>query len=382
LTYALLSKGVAVIRPQIFTFLLFAVLLLLLKVAEGGRLSALWAVPAVFALWVNLHGGFLAGLGILLVWIAACITRSLKDGRPRRAEIAFVAAGIAALGATLLNPYGMRLLTFLVRPATVVRSEISEWQPIAIVSTYGVTYLFFVTIAVTALAYTRRSRQFTTLVAFICLALAPLLATRHASLLALGAPLLLAEHIGDSWDRLSPRQAAQRTPWALAAIAAVVAVTLLWAALPRFRCIRIDPAVAIGYPARATATLRESGVTGNLATPFNWGEYTIWYLGPRVKVSVDGRRETVYSTAVLGENLRFATGLGNWDTLLDDRTDLVLTDRGEAAFNLMKLYPGWVSVHEDSVAAIFVREGSPMVARIVDTRVPALPADGAGLCFP
>jgi len=29
--------------------------------------------------------------------------------------------------------------------------------------------------------------------------------------------------------------------------------------------------------------------------PFNWGEYAIWHFGPRLRVSIDGRRETVYS---------------------------------------------------------------------------------------
>ncbi len=27
-------------------------------------------LPAMFALWANLHGGFLAGLAVLLVWTA------------------------------------------------------------------------------------------------------------------------------------------------------------------------------------------------------------------------------------------------------------------------------------------------------------------------
>jgi hypothetical protein len=382
--YFLLSKGVALLRPQIFTFLLFALLLLLLDEADRGRLPRLVAVPALFGLWANLHGGFLAGLGILFLWVFVRLAATLRGGRPWRPEGPFVLTAIAALAATLLNPHGARLLMFLVRPATVSRPEIIEWQPIAIASTYGITYLIFVALAAAALLYTRRPRRLTTVVAFACLALIPLLAIRHCPLLAVGAPLLLAEHLSDAWNRWSPSVPAgsQRTPRPLAVLAIIVAIALLWAARPRFGCIRIDPALAIGYPARAVATLRESRVEGNLAIPFGWGEYAIWFLSPRIKVSEDGRRETVYSDAVLADNLRFADGVGNWDALLRDRTDLVLVDKSHAAFNLMKLYPGWVSVYEDSVAAIFTRSGSSMVALIRDALPPTVPANGAGLCFP
>jgi hypothetical protein len=34
---------------------------------------------------------------------------------------------------------------------------------------------------------------------------------------------------------------------------------------------------------------------GRMATFFDWGEYLLWHLGPEIKVSMDGRRETVYS---------------------------------------------------------------------------------------
>ena len=35
---------------------------------------------------------------------------------------------------------------------------------------------------------------------------------------------------------------------------------------------------------------------------FDWGEYAIWHLSPSLRVSIDGRRETVYSDTVLREH--------------------------------------------------------------------------------
>ena len=48
---------------------------------------------------------------------------------------------------------------------------------------------------------------------------------------------------------------------------------------------------------------------GHLVTYFNWGQYALWHLGPALKVSMDGRRETVYSDRRLAEH-RLVTLVG------------------------------------------------------------------------
>ena len=44
------------------------------------------------------------------------------------------------------------------------------------------------------------------------------------------------------------------------------------------------------------AAAQLKGLSGNLWTSFDWGEYAIWHFGPVLRVSIDGRRETVYPT--------------------------------------------------------------------------------------
>ena len=48
--------------------------------------------------------------------------------------------------------------------------------------------------------------------------------------------------------------------------------------------------------------LLQGGEPGRLVTFFDWGQYAIWHLSPRLLVSMDGRRETVYSDARLDEH--------------------------------------------------------------------------------
>ncbi len=68
-------------------------------------------------------------------------------------------------------------------------------------------------------------------------------------------------------------------------------------------CIRIDPR---GTPdPEALAFFRDSGAHGRLLVWFDWGEYALWHLSPALRVSIDGRRETVYSADLQDRHLRF-----------------------------------------------------------------------------
>src|SRR5262249_24131648 len=97
---------VFVVRPQLFSIVLFAALLWVFKSVERGKTGRLWLLPIIFLLWTNLHGGWIVGLGVLLLWTAVTLTRFAASPIPRGACVAAVAASLAA---TLVNPYGFEL---------------------------------------------------------------------------------------------------------------------------------------------------------------------------------------------------------------------------------------------------------------------------------
>jgi hypothetical protein len=100
-------------------------------------------------------------------------------------------------------------------------------------------------------------------------------------------------------------------------------------------------------------------VSGNLAVEFDWGEYVIWHLGPQIKVSMDGRRETIYPDVIYQQNISFMLGRKNWDDLLKQRhTDMALVKKDAPDYKLLKLQPDWLMVFEDSKSALFVNRNS------------------------
>src|SRR5688500_9911690 len=64
-------------RPHMFSFAATAILLRLLEPGKTGRV--LWFVP-LFALWVNLHPGFLFGLGVLGVMTVGDLVEGVIGG--------------------------------------------------------------------------------------------------------------------------------------------------------------------------------------------------------------------------------------------------------------------------------------------------------------
>jgi hypothetical protein len=380
--------GLGTVRPQIFTYLFLAVELLILASAVPGREHRLWALPLLLVAWVNLHGGVLAGLAILGLWIAARGVGHLGDGTgpPLRRLAAVLQLGLLGVTCCLalsLNPYRSGLVRFLLRTATAPRPEITEWTPLGLTSLPGVLFLGLLVIGVFGVAGSDR-RKAEAIPVLGLSAILPLLSNRHYPLFALTLLVLGGEHIAVAMDRRWPPAAARPAgSRAVAAVGLTVSLLLLVLALPRFGCIRIEP-YYFTFPARAVALLKQADVRGNMAVPYDWGEYVLWHLGHGVKVSMDGRRETVYSDESYRQSHDFERGTGAWDALLKTGppTDFVLAPIGSPTANLLSRTDGWLPLYRDTLCVLFVNPGVRDIGRIVSAPVPSLPDNGGGLCFP
>src|SRR5262249_58041205 len=71
---------------------------------------AIFGLPAVTAVWSNLHGGWPAGFLFLAIALACCVLRWLGDRTNaehlQRARV-LVLVGAASAGAVLVNPHGL-----------------------------------------------------------------------------------------------------------------------------------------------------------------------------------------------------------------------------------------------------------------------------------
>lgn len=367
-------------RPQMFTILLFTMLLRELDRRDANSVRLLWTLPLMFLFWANLHGGFLAGVGVLCVWVIVEVIVG-EEPMPRRLFPMVVLA--VALLATLINPYGLDLWRFLVRTATVPRPEIIDWRPLAIASLKGVFYVVFLAGSAFILVREGRPRASMTIILAV-LAIMPLLAVRHLPLFVVAVLVITAEPLARLGNAV-PREEAPAHHPRVRSVASIlmigVGALLAFLSIPHFEGPRIVEFA--GQPARAIDVLSRSRAVGNLVVPFDWGQYALWHLHPRLRVSIDGRRETVYPDSLYRQNLRFLFGRGDWDELIEDHVaNIVLMPVGMPGANLMASRDGWVKVYQDSFSTIYTPIGSDALHKIRNTVPRDVPADGIGMVFP
>jgi hypothetical protein len=347
-----LQPALGTIRPHMFTILFTAIVFRVISLAENGRYRWLWVLPPVFALWVNFHGGFLAGLAFLGLW---SVVHTILN---RDKWLSIIPPVLLSFIAVLFNPYGLDLITFLLRTATVSRPEILEWQPIQLPTDLGIIYLVLLVIGALGLGFSRRYKPKPIIILFVVAAILPLASVRHLPLFALAMLIFAGEHIADAKTRIRlGKSNPQRIQSLLAYISIFLAIIILFWGYLNSRQIWITNKSITLFPTEIVSLIKESGIKGNLAVEFNWGEYVIWHLGPEIKVSVDGRRETVYSEEIYEANLSYLTGGEGWATLIDEYdTNIALITRNGPAYNLMKTKRGWDLIYENSTSALFASQ--------------------------
>ncbi len=282
---------VATIRPQVFSLTLFAALMFGLKRVREGAHGWLWLIPPLFAVWVNVHGGWIVGAGALAVFTACSMFDAAFTPRARGA---LVVAACAAAAATLANPYGPAMLDFLSKTVGPGRADIVEWQALDRLPPLAAA-LWTVPAAIAAIALWRKGRSVP--IAFIAIAVAlgvgAVRVARLGGFFAIAVGIVLAPAVAASTANR------ERTPWprgAAVIYGAATALLVLTASLVFGRHI-----VATGEwlpEPEAVEYVKSSHLRGRMLTWFDYGEYAIWHLSPDILVSMDGRRETVYSDAM------------------------------------------------------------------------------------
>ena len=352
LSASIMSWGF-LIRPQLFTFLAVALLWDRLHADAAGRgASCLATLPLLFVVWINTHGGSIAGLAIFAAYLVLEGVR--RDSRERRWLVLSFLLCAAALFA---NPYGYRLPAFLAHDLTRVR-QISEWSPIPLFDGSHLRFKLAVTLCLVG-AITNRGRPFWESGIIALGAIAAFRHERHAPLFAILAAPLLARTVSDLLQALhASLDRSGRQPAFVMLLGAMLAIAAwqLWQVGAVYRglyCqIFVSPRV---FPVDAVRFISRNHLRGNLLLPFDWGEYAIWHLYPRCRVSVDGRYTTAYPDAVLDQSNRLLVAGPGWERSLHDAS-IALIDRRQPIARLMFDRPDWQYVYSDATALVFVRK--------------------------
>jgi hypothetical protein len=215
---------------------------------------------------------------------------------------------LAAAAATAANPYGIGLWRFLFETVRFGREAIAEWGPAwnepMVLLLWGV----FCSLGISAVVHGRRPHNFAGLMIPGVWGLAALRVSRLDVFFAISVISLLGP--GLVW-LIDSRPATQRRllPFAVRVAMTAVVVGVMVAVPAARRTLTCVDLYAPWWPEpEMVAFANEQKLTGRVVTFFRWGEYGIWHLPKSLKVSMDGRRETVYSEATIEGHLRLYQG--------------------------------------------------------------------------
>lgn len=357
------------IRAQVFSLMFLVILLLLIEEDRRGKKWPLWVWLPMHVIWVNMHGGFLMGLGLLSIYIMELFLFSLGQEKKLFESLKKVKFHLTIFVAlcflTLLNPYGMAYIPYIWHAVSLDRTQfIEEWRPIWQVDFY--TLINFLLSLIVLLYIMSRQKDILRVPGVLILGVTALLAARHfrhVSIYAVAFLCYVPVYLEKSYLSNPIKRTWNSFHKILCALFIVIGVLgLAFAVWNKFWETRVPSVKSsrdrLVYPVGAVNYLRDLKFAGNMMVPYNEGSYVSWNLYPNVKVSMDSRFEVAYSVDQVAENMNFYAAREGWqDTLAKYRTDAVLVPRWKEIDKHLSQsgLTDWTRVYIDDGYAIYMR---------------------------
>lgn len=367
------------LRPQTLALLPGMAFVVILGEYLDGRLSSRWllVLPLVMVVWVNAHGSFVLGCGLLaLAWIGTVI-RAIRGtdeaaARARQQVGPLLLAGGGTLLASMVNPLGVGIVPYVQMMLT--QSSLQQWfvewfPPRSDLDVMNTGFWFFLHLLVLAALMSTGPRRPSApdMLWYCALAWLTFGGVRYAMWYGLVMLPLLATFLAPFLAR--PRPKAVNPAFALSygvSIGVVVIAVLPWLQPARYAGVGGDHLFASSGPYKmllsnttpvaATDWLEEHPVEGRFWADMSYTSYTIWRL-PQKHVFADLRVE-LFPASVWNDYFTIARGTEQSLMVLDqwDITHLMLDRHWQASlYHVLRETPGWCLRFQEPRAAVFVR---------------------------
>ncbi len=347
--------------------------------------------------WVNLHPGFVAGLGLLFAYLLLEGLAALFPSRRRAAWQRLRQAWpplAATVVATLFNPYGPKIFKAALGLAGLQGTDqpgsgpsVLELEAVPLsLSSFAQalewrnpasSYWWLVLAAVAVIALTLWRRQFGAALLMAATLYVALQHKRYMALFAVVTVVLGSTVLTEAFQSRKPvsgKPAAK--PFSLLRSLPVIAV----GALCLLTCVRVGdlissraylvsnstmlfgPGESWWFPERAAAFIQREHLPGNIFQKYNLGGFTAWRLGPAYGDFIDGRNVSLTAWTELKELLASPPDSPVWQTEADRRNiDILFLSlariNGLGSPNLTSLCQSrrWRPVYMDEVSIVLLR---------------------------
>jgi hypothetical protein len=352
-------------RSQLATFVFLAAVSYLLYLYKWRQINRLWIMPLVFGLWVNMHGGYIAGFMLLGAMLAGeMIGNLLRSSSPeslgwRRWRTLLIVTIISAV-VLLVNPYTSNalMLPFKTVNIGVLQDFIQEWASPNFHEASQQPMLWMLLLTLVAIGFGHCRLDLTDAATLAIFAYITFLAQRNIGLFALVCAPILSRHADAIFAH--SRWGERRLTAGSSVLNVLVLAAIIFAVV-----LRYGAAVAPAAQSAAAAKILPSGAVewiiqhkpdGPLFNSYNWGGYLLWRLGSDYPVYVDGRTD-VYDDRFLRQFLTIVLVQPGFDRkLAQTGARLIVIERNSLLATFLARVPIWRTAYEDDLAVVFVRE--------------------------
>ncbi len=366
LGFSLLPGIANLLRSQMFTYLFFTLWIYILEKMRREEIRLPWILPLTMLCWVNMHGGFLAGIGLVIIYAFGALLN-------REKYLKYFGLLALIIPVTLINPYGFHLWNFIIDAALMPRPYVTEWMPVSFNGPFHVMkglkihvhagFMIFSLLTVIAgiKLYVQKGKpDWTRILLFILLFYVGIRHQRHATFLVLAVPAIFYYHYVNLFDPLqnfipnNPSDQMRKTWMNLKqCFGYVVLAMIIIFMLPQLsNKARLDP---LRYPVGSFEFIRQNNISGNLATTFGWGSYAFWKLYPQCRVLIDGRYEEVYSNDIYLPAMQCLENKGSCHDLLTKyNTDILVLSKNTFSPDDVLSFSNWGIVYQDVSSVVLL----------------------------
>jgi hypothetical protein len=348
--------------------------LAILEAYERGNRRVLWLMPPLFCVWVNLHGSWLIGLALFVLYVL-CGSFEFKKGAieqdafPNRERNRLLIVLGLCLIALLINPYGWRLAWNPIDMMTNQKlniANVAEWKPLNLSTAAGMFAFGAMCIMVIANAFRgRKWRVYELAIVFF----AWYAALDHMRFLFLAAVLttpILAVDIRRGFGLESDKKTIPAANAFMVAAAAVVMMLIF----PSEK--KLTRKLGTFFPMQTVAAIQPS-----------WRTFNSDYVGGMMTFQskpefIDSRFDVFEHEGVLADYLKAMYLVSAFEVLDQHHVDHVLLTDTMPLTYLLKHSAGWTIVKRertgDDVYVLFARTpGAPIGSVAPDAGDPGPP---------
>lgn len=357
-------------RPHIFSLCFMVVWYHILSAYQYQSKNYLYFLPLSMLLWVNLHGGYIAGLIILCIFLLGnAIWWILAKGADRHDHLArFKTLGLTAsacLAATLVNPHGYHILLFPFKLVSnsYLMEHVDEFLSPNFHEMAFKSFLLYLLATIALVSATKERLNIIEVMLLLVFTDMALVSSRHIPLFSIIAAPILARHAHTLFAASSGRIAeffrkrsrtiAHVDSMSIKYVWAMLAVIVVFVAVAEGRIsYSFDPNIK---PVAAVNFLQKESLAGNMFNNDELGDYILYAAHDQYKVFIDGRLD-MYGSDLLKDYYKITRFKPGWEDVMAKYHITWVIYYSDSLFSryLLKC-DDWRLIYSDKVADIFVK---------------------------